>query len=141
MRIQKHKTNNRSRQTNKKRILSTAFVLTALLGSTPAFADGLDTAFYLASQHYAVLKRASIACGKPIQEHVEYKSRMLSVLRRLPNVDILSASQGIEQAYQTDAHLGGLDCTDTLLQRYKQVIDRGVDRDLEFLADEVRKKQ
>lgn len=66
---------------------------------------------------------------------------MLSVLRELPNVDIISASQGIEQAYQTDAHLGGLDCTNALLQHYKQVIDRGVDRDLEFLAHEVRKKQ
>lgn len=141
MRIQKQETNNRSHQINKKRIFSTVFMLSALLASTPVFADGLDTAFYLASQQYAVLKRASIACGKPIQEHIEYKSRMLSVLGGLPNVDILSASQGIEKAYQTDAHLGGLDCTDSLLQRYKQVIDRGVDRDLEFLADEVRKKQ
>ncbi|UCA46981.1 hypothetical protein [Pseudochrobactrum sp. XF203] len=141
MRINKQKTNGRLHLTYKKYLSKATLAFAALLGSTPAFADGLDTAFYLASQHYAVLKRASIACDKPIQEHVDYKSRMLSVLSGLPNVDILSASQGIEQAYQTDAHLGGLDCTDALLQRYKQVIDRGVDRDLEFLADEVRKKQ
>lgn len=66
---------------------------------------------------------------------------MPSVLGGLPHIDILNASQGIEQASPTDTHLGGLDCTDGLLQRYKQVTDRGVGRDLEFLADEVRKKQ
>lgn len=64
---------------------------------------------------------------------------MLSVLGGLPNVDIISANQGIEQAYQTDTHFGGLDCTDGLLQRYKQVTDRGVGRDLVFLADVARK--
>jgi len=95
----------------------------------------------MAIQPYAVLKRTSVACGKPLQKHIEYKSRLLSILGGLPNIDIRKASQDIEQAYRTDVHLGGLDCTDALLQRYKQIIDRGVDYYLEFLADEVRKNQ
>lgn len=116
-------------------------ITSALLSSTPASADGLDTAYFLAMQPYAVLKRASVACGKPIEEHVAYKQRMLDILRGVPDIDIRAASRDIEQAYQTDAHLGGLDCTDGLQDRYKQVIERGVDRDLEYLAEEVLNRQ
>lgn len=121
--------------------LCSAVIASALLSSTPASADGLDTAYFLAMQPYAVLKRASVACGRPIEEHVAYKKRMLDILSGVPDIDIRAASRDIEQAYQTDAHLGGLDCTDGLQDRYKQVIERGVDRDLEYLAEEVRNRQ
>lgn len=118
-----------------------AVVVSVLLSSAPASADDLDTAYFLAMQPYAVLKRASVACGKPIEEHVAYKQRMLDILSGVPDIDIRAASRDIEQAYQTDAHLGGLDCTDGLQDRYKQVIERGVDRDLEYLAEEVLNRQ
>jgi len=121
--------------------LRSAVIASALLSSTPASADGLDTAYFLAMQPYAVLKRASVACGKPIEEHVAYKQRLLEILSGVPDIDIRAASRDIEQAYQTDAHLGGLDCTDGLQDRYKQVIERGVDRDLEYLAEEVLNRQ
>lgn len=116
-------------------------VVAAVLIGTSAYADGLDTAYSLAMQPYAVLKRTSIACGKPIEEHVAYKQRMLAILGGVPGIDILAASRAIEKAYQTDADLGGLECTDGLQDRYKQIIDRGVDRDLEYLAEEVRNRQ
>lgn len=121
--------------------LRSAVIASALLSNTPASADGLDTAYFLAMQPYAVLKRASVACGKPIEEHVAYKQRLLEILSGVPDIDIRAASRDIEQAYQTDAHLGGLDCTDGLQDRYKQVIERGVDRDLEYLAEEVLNRQ
>lgn len=122
-------------------VLRPVVIASVLLSSTPASADGLDTAYFLAMQPYAVLKRASVACGKPIEEHVAYKQRLLEILSGVPDIDIRAASRDIEQAYQTDAHLGGLDCTDGLQDRYKQVIERGVDRDLEYLAEEVLKRQ
>ena len=121
--------------------LRSAVIASALLSNTPASADGLDTAYFLAMQPYAVLKRASVACGKPIEEHVAYKQRLLEILSGVPDIDIRAASRDIEQAYQTDAHLGGLDCTDGLQDRYKQVIERGIDRDLEYLAEEVLNRQ
>lgn len=116
-------------------------IVAAVLIGTSAYADGLDTAYSLAMQPYAVLKRTSIACGKPIEEHVAYKQRMLAILGGVPGIDILAASRAIEKAYQTDADLGGLECTDDLQDRYKQIINRGVDRDLEYLAEEVRNRQ
>ena len=116
-------------------------IVAAVLIGTSAYADGLDTAYFLAMQPYAVLKRTSIACGKPIEEHVAYKQRMLAILGGVPGIDILAASRAIEKAYQTDADLGGLECTDDLQDRYKQIINRGVDRDLEYLAEEVRNRQ
>lgn len=122
-------------------VLRPIVIASALLSSTPASADGLDTAYFLAMQPYAVLKRASVACGKPIGEHVAYKQRMLDILRGIPDIDIRAASRDIEQAYQTDAHLGGLDCTDGLQDRYKQVLERGVDRDLEYLSEEILNRQ
>jgi len=122
-------------------VLRPVVIASALLSSTPASADGLDTAYFLAMQPYAVLKRASVACGKPIEEHVAYKQRMLAILGGVPDIDIRAASRDIEKAYQTDADLGGLDCTDGLRDRYRQIIDRGVDRDLEYLAEEVRNRQ
>jgi len=122
-------------------ILRPLVISSALLSIAPALANGLDTAYFLAMQPYAVLKRTSVACGEPIEEHVAYKQRMLEILSDVPDIDIRAASRDIEKAYQTDADLGGLDCTEGLRTRYKQIIDRGVDRDLEYLAEEVRNRQ
>lgn len=122
-------------------MLHPVVIVAAVLSGAPAYADGLNTAYFLAMQPYAVLKRASVACGRPIEEHVSYKQRMLEILSGVPDIDIRAASRDIEKAYQTDADLGGLDCTDGLQDRYKQIIDRGVDRDLEYLAEEVRNRQ
>lgn len=140
-RMRNQKNRNRLGLTGKAAWQHPVVIVAAVLIGTSAYADGLDTAYSLAMQPYAVLKRTSIACGKPIEEHVAYKQRMLAILGGVPGIDILAASRAIEKAYQTDADLGGLECTDDLQDRYRQIIDRGIDRDLEYLAEEVRNRQ
>lgn len=119
------------------RLIRPCIVFSILVIGTPASAHELDTPFYVAMQPYAVLKRASIACGLPEDDHRAYRKRLLAIISQVEEIDISSARRALQEAYETDAQLGGLECSEALQERYKHIFSRGVDRDLDFLQEEV----
>ncbi|MGI6856397.1 hypothetical protein [Mesorhizobium sp. 1B3] len=114
----------------------------ALLGSAPAFAGGLDTAYSNAMMPYVVLKRGTIECGKPAGEHIAYKARMLGILGRIPNVDRVGADREIERAFERET-LGSSNptCSDALLERYQYTLENSAEMALQYLAEEVQSRQ
>ena len=62
---------------------------------------------------------------------------MLTIISQVEEIDISSARRALQEAYETDAQLGGLECSEALQERYKHIIKRGIDRDLDFLQEEV----
>lgn len=109
------------------------------LGSTHAFAGPVDTAFFNAMVPYVVLKRGTVECGKPAGEHIAYKARMLNILGRIPNVDLIAADREIERAFEREApRTSSVECSDALLQRYDATRGGSAEMALQYLAEMVR---
>ncbi|WP_421566336.1 hypothetical protein [Ochrobactrum sp. EDr1-4] len=119
------------------RLVRPCIVFSILVIGTPASAHELDTPFYVAMQPYAVLKRTSIACGLPEDDHRAYRKRLLAIISQVEEIDISSARRALQKAYETDAQLGGLECSEALKDRYKYTVERGINRDLDYLQEEV----
>ncbi len=118
-----------------------ALVIAGMTSTSAHADDTLDTAYYLARMPYVVLKRAHVACGRPADEHVDYMIRMLRILGEDPAINLQEARRGLELAYKLEADIGASACTDALQARYKSIIDRGIDADLEHLRKVVRNRR
>lgn len=105
--------------------------------SAPASAHELDTPFYIAAQTFILLKRMSIACDKPEDEFRAYRKKLLGILEQTGDIDMMSVRKALDRMYQAEASLGGLACTDGLQERYKHTIERGVNKELDYLQEEV----
>ncbi|ATN36416.1 hypothetical protein ACO34A_21750 [Rhizobium sp. ACO-34A] len=119
-------------------LLRAAVIAPMLLNSAPAFADALDTAFVNAMTPYVVLKRGALECDKPVGEYIAYKSRMIGILGRLPNVDLIAADREIERAFEREAPMSARPtCSDALLERYQLTLDTSAEAALDYLAETV----
>ena len=119
--------------------LPSALVAAFALGSAPALAGPIDTAYMNAMMPYVVLKRGTVECGKPAGEHIAYKTRMLNILAHIPNVDLIAADREIERAFEREAPMTGSgECSDALLERYTMAREGGAERALDYLAETVR---
>lgn len=83
------------------RFMLTAIVPAFFLSVTPVSADALDTSFTLTLYPYAALKRTAIACDKPISEYIDYKTRVMEILGKIPNVDLRAADRDLKSIMKT----------------------------------------
>lgn len=121
------------------RFMLTAIVPAFFLSVTPVSADALDTSFTLTLYPYAALKRAAIACDKPISEYIDYKTSVMEILGKIPNVDLRAADRDLEEHYENEARYG-LVCTDALLELYQQTKNSTAELSLKSLNDAVNRK-
>ena len=121
------------------RFTLTAIVPALFLNITPAAADALDTSFTLALYPYTVLKRAAVTCDKPISEYIDYKTRVMEILGRIPNVNLRAADRDLEEHYEIEARYD-LECTDVLLDLYQQTKNSNAERSLKSLENAVDRK-
>lgn len=122
-----------------KSLMTTVGLVALMCISTPALAGSLDTAYGNAMIPYVVLKRGSVECGKPAGEHLAYKARLLEILGRIPNIDLISADREIERAFEREAPRSARpDCSEALLERYQYALDKSAEMALQYLAEEVR---
>lgn len=121
------------------RFMLTAVVPALFLSITPASADALDTSFKLALYPYAVLKRAAVSCDKPISEYIDYKTRVMEILGKIPNANLRAADRDLEEHNESEARYD-LECTDVLLDLYQQTKSSNAERSLKSLNDAVNRK-
>lgn len=119
------------------RTLRIAAVMPVLLSSAPAFAGPLETDFSNAIVHYVALKRGSVECGKPDGEHIAYKHRLLTILARIPNADLIVADRQMERAFEREVTQYNPTCTDGLLQRYQYTLTTGAEYSLKSFSETV----
>lgn len=77
------------------------------------------------------------SCGLPEDDHRAYRKRLLAIISQVEEIDISSARRALQKAYETDAQLGGLECSEALKDRYKYTVERGINRDLNYFQEEV----
>lgn len=119
-------------------LLRPAVIASMLLGSAPAFADAPDTAFVNAMTPCVVLKRGAVECGKPAGEFIADKTRMVGILGRIPNIDLIAADREIERAFEREAPMSASPtCSDALLERYQLTLDTSAEAALDYLAETV----
>ncbi|WP_312806589.1 hypothetical protein [Agrobacterium cavarae] len=118
-------------------ILKAVIAIPLMVVGSPAFAGPLETALFNATVPYVALKRGSVECGKPDGEHVAYKQRVLNLLGRIPNVDLIVADREMERAFEREVTKHNPTCSDALLERYKYTMTRGAEASIEALTDAV----
>ncbi|MGV1954467.1 hypothetical protein ACQZ5G_09825 [Agrobacterium sp. 22-214-1] len=119
------------------RALKIATVLPLILSGTPAFAGPVETGFFNATIPYVVLKRGSVECGKPDGDHIAYKQRLLMMLARIPNADLIVADRQMERAFEFEVMKYNPTCSDALLERYEYTMTEGAERSLKSFSDTV----
>lgn len=122
-------------------LLRPAVIGCMVISSEPALADALETAYVNAMVPYVVLKRGTVECGKPAGEHIAYKTRMIGILGRIPNLDLIAADREIERAFERDAPRSANPiCSDALLERYQYTFKTSAEIALKHLAEIVRER-
>lgn len=119
------------------RALKIAAVIPVLLSSVPAFAGPVETNFSNAIVHYVALKRGSVECGKPDGEHIAYKHRLLMILARIPNADLIVADRQMERAFESEVTQYNPTCSDALLNRYQRTLESWAESALKSFSDTV----
>lgn len=124
---------------NARSLLRPVVIASVMMSGVPAFAGPLDTAYANAMVPYVVLKRGTVECGKPAGEHLAYKARLLNILGRIPNIDLVAADREIESAFEREAPRPGYsECSETLLDLYKIMSGKSAEMALQHLSETVR---
>lgn len=84
-----------------------------------AVTGAVETAFFNATVQYVALKRGCVEYGKPDGEHSAYKQRVLGMLGRLPNANLIVADREMERAFEREVTKYNPKCSDALLARYQ----------------------
>jgi hypothetical protein len=105
-----------------------------------AVAGPVETAFFNATVQYVALKRGSVECGKPDGEHIAYKQRVLGMLGRLPNANLIVADREMERAFEREVTKYNPTCSEALLARYQSTLASGVEQSMGSLTEAVLKE-
>lgn len=123
--------------TGKRPFLRTLLIVAIETGMRRDELLGLEWSDFSRNRRVLSLTRGSAECGKPDGEHIAYNQRVLDLLGRIPNVDLIVADREMERAYEREVTKHNPTCSDALLERYKYTMTRGAEASLEALTDAV----